>query len=355
MGFNSFGKLLSVTTFGESHGEALGCIIDGFPSGIEIDIEEIQNEMNRRRPGSTKLGTQRDEKDEIHILSGVLGGITTGTPIAILVYNKNQHTKDYSNLEHIYRPGHADYTFQQKYGIRDFRGGGRSSGRETLARVAAGAFAKQFLKKEGIAISAGVIAVGNAKAKNYSWNPPFLHPIYAPECNEKDKMIEEIERAKINKDSVGAMVECHIKGIPVGIGNPVFDKLDANLAKAIFSIGGVKGFEIGSGFSSVEKTGSDNNDEIEVIDGKTSFLSNNAGGILGGISNGDEIVFRTAFKPTPSIAQKQRTITDSGENTEIEIEGRHDPCIGVRAVVVVEAMAALTIADEILIARAYAR
>lgn len=353
MGFNTFGKLLTVTTFGESHGEALGCIVDGFPAGIRIDMEKLQHEMDRRRPGSTRLGTKRDEKDEIRILSGVFGGITTGSPIAMIVENKNQESKDYKELEHIYRPGHADFCFDKKYGIRDYRGGGRSSARETLARVAAGALSKQFLEKEGITISAGVIQVGKISASDYIWNPPFLPPLYAPECKELDQMIKEIEKAREEKDSVGAIVECHAIGVPVGLGNPVFSKLDARLSEAIFSIGAVKGLEIGSGFSAVEKKGSDNNDQMRIVDGKEVFLTNNAGGILGGISNGNEIVFKTAFKPTPSIALEQQTINDKNEECNIEIKGRHDPCVGPRAVAVVEAMTALVLADEILISRAY--
>lgn len=355
MGFNSFGKLLTVTTFGESHGDGLGCIIDGFPSNIEIDMDFIQSEMDRRRPGGNKLGTNRSEGDKINILSGVYKGRSTGAPIAIVVYNTNQRSGDYSNIESVYRPGHADYTYQQKYSIRDPRGGGRSSGRETLSRVAAGAFAKLFLRSLSIDISAGIVKVGGVEAKDYEWNPPFEGPLFAPFCNERELMIKEIDDARMNLDSVGCVIECHIDGAPIGLGDPAFDKLDANLAKAIFSLGAVKGFEIGSGFSSSEKHGSENNDEMECNDGKVSFLSNNAGGILGGISNGNQIVFRAAFKPTPSIARKQRTINQNGENVDLEITGRHDPCIGPRAVVVVEAMAALVIADEILIKRAYER
>ncbi len=353
MAFNSFGKLLTVTTFGESHGKALGCVVDGFPSKIKIDEDAIQREMDRRRPGSTSLGTKRDEKDKIKILSGIFDGISTGTPIAIVVENENQRSNDYSALEHLYRPGHADYTFDQKYGIRDYRGGGRSSGRETLARVAAGALAKQLLKEEGIEISAAIVQIGDIKATNYNWNPPFSAPLYAPECNEKEKMIQRIERAKASLDSVGALIECHIDGVPAGLGDPVFSKLDANLACAIFSIGAVKGFEIGSGFSSIEKSGSENNDQMGISNGSAYFKSNNAGGILGGISNGNQIMFKVAFKPTPSIALEQETIDDDEREQTIKINGRHDPCIGPRAVVVVEAMAALVIADELLLMKAY--
>lgn len=354
MGFNSYGKLLTVTTFGESHGEALGCIIDGYPSNIKIDMDFIQSEMDRRKPGNNKLGTTRTEDDEIHILSGLYNGYSTGAPIAVVVYNNNQRSKDYSNIANVYRPGHADFTFQNKYGIRDPRGGGRSSGRETLARVIAGAFAKLFLKSQGMEISAAIIQVGKIKATNYEWNPPFEKPLYAPSCKEKEAMVSLIEDARRNADSIGCVIECHMDNVPIGLGNPVFDKLDANLAKAIFSIGAVKGFEIGSGFSASEKHGSENNDQMRNDDG-IKFLSNNAGGILGGISNGNRIVFKAAFKPTPSIARKQITINQDLENLDLVIEGRHDPCIGPRAVVVVESMAALTIADELLLARAYER
>ncbi len=353
MGFNSFGRLFTVTTFGESHGEALGCIVDGFPAGIKLDLDKLQYEMDRRRPGSTSLGTQRDEKDKVRILSGLFEGISTGAPIAMIVENTNQRSKDYSEIAHIYRPGHADYTFQKKYGLRDYRGGGRSSARETLARVAAGAIAKQFLAKGGIEVSAGVVQIGTIKATDYNWTPPFPAPLYAPKCKELNAMIDEIEKAKKHLDSIGAMVECHIKGVPIGLGNPVFSKLDSNLASAIFSIGAVKGFEIGSGFSACEKAGSENNDQMRIENGEPVFLTNNAGGILGGISNGNDIIFKVAFKPTPSIAREQNTITDEEKECKIAIKGRHDPCVGPRAVAVVEAMAALVIADELLIARAY--
>ncbi len=353
MGANTAGILYQFTTFGESHGKALGCVIDGFPSNVEIDLDFIQSEMDRRRPGGNKLGTQRMEGDKIQILSGIFEGRSTGSPIALIIENENQQSKDYSDIASIYRPGHADYTFDKKYGIRDYRGGGRSSGRETAARVAAGAFAKLYLKTLGIKINAAVVEVGAIKATGYSWNPPFDAPLFAPSCKERDAMINEIEKARESKDSVGAVIECHIEGVPAGLGNPVFDKLDARLASAIFSLGAVKGFEVGRGFESARLKGSENNDQMRSENGKAVFLSNNAGGILGGISNGENIVFRAAFKPTPSIALAQKTITKELENTEIEIKGRHDPCIAPRAVVVVEAMAATVILDEILISRAY--
>lgn len=353
MGFNTTGILYSYTTFGESHGEALGCIIDGYPAGVAIDIDFIQSEMDRRKPGANSLGTKRQEGDKIKILSGVFEGKSTGCPIAVIIENENQHSKDYSDIASIYRPGHADYTFEAKYGIRDYRGGGRSSGRETAARVIAGAFAKLYLKRYGIKIDAGVIEAAGIKAEGYEWKPPFEAPLYAPLSANSDKMIEAINKAREEGDSVGAVIECHIEGIPEGLGNPIFDKLDSRLAGAVFSLGAVKGFEIGSGFESAGKRGSENNDPMRAVDGKRVFLSNNAGGILGGISNGEEIVFRAAFKPTPSISKAQKTINAKLENVDIKIKGRHDPCIAPRAVVVVEAIAASVILDEILIKRAY--
>lgn len=353
MSGNTFGRLFTFTTFGESHGEALGVVLDGFPSRIKVDHEILRDMLSRRSPGRSSLTTQRKEADEYTILSGVFNGFTTGAPIAVIVYNTNQRSSDYSPLEHIFRPGHADYTYNAKYGIRDYRGGGRSSGRETVSRVIAGAFSKMALEREGIEIDAGLVGVGKAKASNYLWAPPFKAPLYAPECDEISLMEEEIRKAGEDGDSVGSTVECHIRNVPSGLGEPVFDKLDALLSHAIFSLGGVKGFEIGSGFSASSERGSLNNDAIVLMNGKPGFLTNNAGGILGGISNGDEIIFKSYFKPTPSIRLEQRTITDKGEETTLSVSGRHDPCIGPRAVVVVEAMASAVILDSLLISRAY--
>lgn len=353
MSGNTFGKIFTFTTFGESHGEALGVIIDGMPSGVTVDEAFLKSEMDRRRPGTSKLTTQRSEKDQVKILSGIFEGKTTGTPISCVVFNEDQHSKDYSNIAHVFRPGHADYTYTQKYGIRDYRGGGRSSGRETLARVIAGAFAKMALKEAGITIDAGVIGVGGIEAKDYQWNPPFEAPLFAPKNANMDQMIAKVDEARANQDSIGSLVECHINGVPAGLGEPCFDKLDALLAHAIFSLGAVKGFEIGSGFASASLHGSENNDPMDMENGSYHFVENHAGGILGGISNGNTIVFRAAFKPTPSISAPQKTVTDQGQNTEIQITGRHDPCIGPRAVVVVEAMASAVILDELLMQRAY--
>ncbi len=356
MGANSFGNLFSYTTFGESHGKAIGCIVDGFPPNVRIDEGFIAEELQRRRPGSTALGTKRNETDEVTICSGVFNGYSTGTPIMMMICNSDQKSNDYSNLENAFRPGHADYTFFRKYGIRDHRGGGRSSGRETAARVAAGALAKLYLRDIGIEVSAGVIQVGPIKASGYDWKPPFKGPLYAPECKEKEKMEALIEEVRAECDSIGAVIECHITGVPAGLGNPVFDKLDARLGSAILSLGGVKAFEIGSGMEAARLRGSENNDQMRADDeGNAIFLTNNAGGILGGISNGNEIIFRAGFKPTPSIARKQMTVDKEMNSITMEIKGRHDPCIAPRAVVVVEAMAAAVILDELLISKAYSR
>lgn len=352
---STFGKTLTLTTFGESHGIALGGILDGFPSGVRIDEDFIRSEMQRRRPGSSSLTTARKEDDEVEILSGVYNGITTGTAIGFIIRNKTQRSADYSSIEHIYRPGHADMTYDAKYGIRDPRGGGRASGRETACRVFGGALAKLYLREKGINVSAAVIELGGIKASGYEWKPPFSPPIYAPENDNLDAMIKAAEDAKADSDSVGGIIECHIDGVPAGLGSPVFDKLDACLSHAIMSIGGVKGIEFGSGFKAVSMRGSDNNDQIRISDGKPLFMTNNAGGILGGISNGDTIIFRAAVKPTPSIYKEQLTITDGKEETTIEIKGRHDPAIVPRAVAVVEAMSALTILDHYLEEHGYER
>ena len=352
---SSIGRMLTLTTFGESHGEAIGGIIDGFPAGIRIDLDGIRDEMARRRPGSTRLGTARHEDDDVRILSGVYCGLSTGAPIGFMIENTSQISSHYDEIAHKFRPGHADYTFQMKYGIRDPRGGGRSSGRETACRVAAGALAKQLLADEGITISAGVTAVGGIEASSYKWEPPFPAPLYAPQCPELEAMIKAVEEARADSDSVGGIIECHADGVPAGLGDPVFDKLDAMLARAILSIGAVKGIEFGAGFSCAAMRGSQNNDQMRMKDGKPSFLTNNAGGILGGISTGERIAFRAAIKPTPSIAREQLTVTDTFEDTSISVHGRHDPSIVPRAVVVVEAMTALTIADALLQRRCYER
>jgi len=353
MAGNSFGTLFRITTYGESHGEALGVIVDGFPANVEIDLDFIQSEMNRRRPGSTNLGTKRDEKDKVRILSGVFEGKSTGCPIHMMIENETQLSRDYSNIKDIFRPGHADYTYYEKYGNRDYRGGGRSSGRETSCRVMAGSLAKIYLRSLGISITAGAVEVSGVKASFRKWNPPFENDLCCPDKNKYPLMAQKIKEAANNLDSVGGIIECHISGVPAGLGEPCFDKLEAELGKAILSIGACKGFEIGDGFASAKSKGSENNDQMLIKDGKPSFATNHAGGILGGISNGNEIIFRAAFKPTPSISQEQKTVNIEGKEETIQIKGRHDPCIIPRAIVVVEAMAAITLLDNLLKWRAY--
>lgn len=348
MSGNTFGKIYSFTTFGESHGKALGVIIDGMPSLVKVDESLLSDMLSRRRPGQSQFSTKRNENDDPEILSGVMDGVTTGTPICVIIRNTDQRSHDYSNVAHTFRPGHADYTYSEKYGIRDYRGGGRSSGRETVSRVIAGAFAKMALNEYGISVDAALVKAGNAEAKYIDWNPPFPPPLYAPKGPWEDEMAGEIDKARLKGDSIGSVIECRIKGCPVGLGEPAFDKLDAVLAHAIFSLGAVKGFEIGAGFESASKKGSENNDSMVKRDGKPTFLTNNSGGILGGISNGNEIVFKAYFKPTPSISLEQRTIDDEGNEKTLVIKGRHDPCIGPRAVVVVESMASAVILDFLL-------
>ena len=316
MNKNTFGSVFKVTTFGESHGRALGCVIDGCPCGLDLCIEDIEKELARRRPG--KEHGSRDEKDTPEILSGIYEGKTLGTPIAIVVYNTNQESKDYDDLKNVYRPGHADYTWEAKYGFRDHRGGGRSSGRETLARVAAGAVAKKILSLHKIGITS-------------SFDAP-----------------NSIETLREEKDSAGGVITCRITGVPAGLGEPVFDKLDARLAAAIISIGACKGIEFGAGFAAANLKGSENNDYPKA---GFEFETNNSGGILGGISTGQEIIFKAAFKPTPSIGKPQKAFTKDGNIKEIEIKGRHDYCIVPRAAIVVEAMAALVLADFLLLSR----
>lgn len=349
MSGSSFGNIFQISTFGESHGAALGVVIDGVPAGLPIDINFIQSELDRRRPGQSSLTTARKEGDQAEILSGVLNGIATGTPLAIIIRNTDQRSKDYSKLEHTFRPGHADYTYTAKYGIRDVRGGGRSSGRETAARVAAGAVAKLFLQTLGVKITAYAQAIAGIKAETFDIDEIEKNPARCPDPAAAEKMIEAVAAAAAQKDSVGGIVGCQISGVPAGWGEPVFDKLDALLAHAMLSLGAVKGIEFGDGFAAASLRGSENNDPLQP--GNAPFATNHAGGILGGISNGDEINFRIAVKPTPSISQVQSTIDDSGNACELEITGRHDPCIVPRIVPVVEAMAALVLADCALLQR----
>lgn len=348
MSGSTIGKNFTITTWGESHGVALGVCIDKVPAGIKISKEDIQQLLDRRKPGQSEFSTARNEEDGVEILSGIFEGVTTGTPIALLIYNKDQRSKDYGNLVNTFRPGHADYTFNEKYGIRDYRGGGRSSGRETISRVAAGAVAKAFLKELDIKVEAYTKEIGtiSINEENFDLEEAKRNLLYMPDgfaFKEAEKYIKDL---KSKGDSVGGVIECRINGLKSGIGEPVFDKLDASLAKSIFSIGAVKGFEIGIGCAASKKLGSENNDEF--TSNEKIKNTNNAGGILGGISDGDEIVFRAYIKPTPSISKEQSTIDDKNNETKIVIKGRHDPIIVPRAVVVVEAMACITLVDLII-------
>ncbi len=342
---NSFGKKLQFSTFGESHGKALGCILDGVPAGLEIDESYIQSELDRRKPGKSEFETARKEADKVEILSGVFEGKSTGTPIAMVIYNTNQKSKDYSNIKDIFRPGHADFTYFHKYGLRDYRGGGRSSARETAARVAAGAIAKLMLREVGIEVVSGISEVHGIGAKQYDYAHVKNSIIYAldPEVEEAQK--EAILAAKNRHDSVGGLSRVLIKGVPIGLGQPLYYKLDAVLADAMMGINAVKAVEIGDGAMSARAFGSENNDALRA-DG---FESNHAGGILGGISNGDDIVLNVYFKPTPSIFQEQHTITTENEEVDFALKGRHDPCVAIRGTIVCEAMAALVVADMLLL------
>ena len=332
MSGSTLGRIFTVTTWGESHGKAIGVVIDGCPAGVPLEEEDIQKLLDRRKPGQNRFTTARKEGDLVEILSGTFEGKTTGTPISLIVRNQDQRSRDYSAISEIYRPGHADYTFDAKYGFRDYRGGGRSSGRETIGRVAAGAIAEKILGKLGIEVRAYAKKIGPYDASDKEAVEAYLN----------DKMSK--------MDSVGGIVECRVTGMPAGIGDPVFEKLDANLAKAVMSIGAVKGVEIGDGFAVAGAFGSDNNDSFcKGQDGKIAKTTNHAGGILGGMSDGSDIILRAAIKPTPSIARQQQTVNRDGEDIEISIKGRHDPIIVPRAVVVVEAMTAICVLDMILL------
>lgn len=341
MSGNSFGEAFRITTFGESHGVAVGVIIDGCPANFKLNLDEIQTELLRRRPGQNKLTTQRQEPEQLVVLSGLFEGKTTGAPIAMLVNNTDAKSEAYADVKELFRPGHADYTYFKKFGIRDYRGGGRSSGRETLARVIGGAVAKQLLHVRGVKVQAGVVQVGAVVCQKRDFDEVEHNIVRATDIDQVDAMVAEIREAQKYFDSIGGVVECRIQGVCVGLGEPCFDKLDAQLAKAMFSIGAVKGVEIGDGFSASILRGSQNNDAMD----KSGFKTNHAGGILGGISNGNEIIIRVAFKPTPSIAQEQQTIDVNGHEVNISTTGRHDPAIFVRGVGVVEAMAALVLED----------
>lgn len=348
MAGSTFGNIFKITTWGESHGKGIGVVVDGCPAGVPLCEEDIQKYLNRRKPGQSKYTTQRVEDDAVEILSGVFEGMTTGTPISMVVFNKTQRSSDYSEIAGYYRPGHADYTFDMKYGFRDYRGGGRSSGRETIARVAAGAIALKMLSMMGITVAAYSKEIGGIEASCIDMDERFSNAFYMPD-KEAAKKVEDYAKEKMSQtDSMGGVIECVVTGMPVGIGDPCFEKLDANLGKAVMSIGAVKGFEIGDGFAVSKATGLTNNDEFFMQDGKVMKKTNHAGGILGGMSDGSDIILRAAIKPTPSIAATQGTVNKNGENISINIKGRHDPMIVPRAVVVVEAMAALVIIDEMM-------
>ena len=356
MAGNTFGTVFRVTTFGESHGSGVGTVIDGCPAGIPVDIRDIQRALDRRKPGAGS-GTQnpavttRNESDEAEILSGVFEGVSEGTPIAILIRNRTQKSEDYSNLAHTFRPGHADWTYFKKYGVRDWRGGGRSSGRETASRVAAGAVANAVLQKAGIRVKAYTISAAGISCTARDMDAVDRTAFRACDEEAAKLMVSRVAELRAEGDSAGGIVECTVGGVPAGLGEPVFDKLDAELTKAILSIGSVKGIEFGAGFGAALLTGSENNDAMRAEGGAVTFLSNNAGGILGGMSNGNDIVFRAAIKPVPSIFRTQQTVREDGGayfDSDVSIEGRHDACLCPRIVPVIEAMTAIVLADMLL-------
>ncbi len=349
---SGFGNLFRVTTWGESHGKGVGVVVDGCPAGLSLCEEDIQIYLNRRKPGTSRFTTPRKEDDAVEILSGVFEGKTTGTPISMVVFNKTQRSKDYSEIASYYRPGHADYTYDCKYGFRDYTGGGRSSGRETIGRVAAGAIAAKLLKEMGICVDAYTKSIGpvGISYENFDLEQRFENAVCMPDQCAAEKAADYLEECMKEQNSSGGVIECSIKGVPAGLGEPCFEKLSANLGKAILSIGAVKGFEIGDGFAVAESTGLTNNDAFYYNEnGNIEKKTNHAGGILGGISDGSEIVFRAAVKPTPSVFASQETVNKSGENISVNIKGRHDPVIVPRAVVVVECMAAITVLDALLV------
>ncbi|MEP2670583.1 MAG: chorismate synthase [Cyclobacteriaceae bacterium] len=348
---NSYGTLFRITTFGESHGPAIGVTVDGCPAGLEIDEAFIQSELDRRKPGQSKITTQRRESDTFKILSGVFEGKSTGTPIAIVIENQDQRSKDYGHIAETFRPSHADYTYETKYGNRDYRGGGRSSARETAARVAAGAIAKLLLQKEKIEINAYVSQVGNIKTPHYTQlnlSQTENNIVRCPDDAIANQMIALIDKVRKEQDTIGGIVTCVIKNTPVGLGEPVFDKLHAELGKAMLSINAVKGFEYGSGFDGTQLKGSEHNDEFYNDGGEVKTKTNHSGGIQGGIANGEDIYFNVAFKPVATIMKDQNSIDKQGNETTVSGKGRHDPCVVPRAVPIVEAMAALVIADFLL-------
>lgn len=348
MAGNTIGSVFRLTTFGESHGVAIGGILDGCPAGLSLSVEEIQKELDRRRPGQSSITTQRKESDTLKLLSGVFNGLTTGTPIGFIIDNSDAKSKDYDHLKDVFRPSHADKTYSDKYGVRDHRGGGRSSARETACRIVGGAIARQVLNQTGLGVKAYVSAVGEVELlKNYNELDLTAIDTNVVRCPDKDaagEMTKHIESMRIEGDSAGGVVTCVVTNVPTGLGDPVFDKLNADLAKAVMSINAVKGFELGKGFSASKMRGSEHNDSIE----KSGTTTNNAGGIVGGISNGEDIIIRAAFKPVATISKPQNTVTKDGDSVVLEAKGRHDPCVVPRAVPIVEAMVLLTLADHYL-------
>ena len=353
MSSNSIGKIFNFTTWGESHGKAIGCVVDGVPSKIPLNDKDLQKYLDKRRPGQSKYTSQRKESDQVEILSGVFEGFTTGHPISLIIMNQDQRSKDYSEIKDIFRPGHADYTYWSKYGIRDYRGGGRSSARETAMRVAAGGIARKVIEhkiKNNFKIIGGLVQIGDSKINYDNWNNDFIekNDFFCPDKKIINEWEAKITKARKEGTSLGAIIELRCRGMPVGLGEPVYDKLDADLAKAIMSINAVKGVEIGNGFNSVLESGISNVDEMRIKDSKPIFLTNNNGGILGGISTGQDIIVRFCVKPTSSILSSKKTINTNLKETEISTKGRHDPCVGIRAVPVGEAMMATTLADHCL-------
>lgn len=352
---NKFGTLFTLTSFGESHGVAVGGVIDGMPAGVAVDMDFIQSELDRRKPGQSSIVTQRKESDKVEILSGVFEGVTTGTPIGFAVYNTNQKSGDYENLRNIYRPSHADYTYSQHYGVRDHRGGGRSSARETVARVVAGAFAKLALKELGVKVTAYTSQVGTIELdrdyKKYDFSLIESNAVRCPDVDAAEKMAKLIEEVKSQGDTIGGVVTCVASGVPAGWGEPVFDKLHAKLGGAMLGINAVKGFEYGMGFSGVANRGSEMNDIFVSDNGKITTLTNNSGGIQGGISNGEDIYFRVAFKPVATLLKEIETVDVEGNKVQVTAKGRHDPCVLPRAVPVVEAMAAMVLLDSYLLSK----
>jgi chorismate synthase len=352
MAGNTFGQVFRLSTFGESHGEAIGGIIDGCPANLRLDIAFIQNELDRRKPGQSRITTQRKESDTVKFLSGIFEGKTTGTPIGFIIENENQKSQDYEHLKDNFRPSHADFTYESKYGHRDYRGGGRSSARETACRIVGGAIAKLLLKEHGVSIQAYVSVVQHIKLvktyKDLDLTKTESNMVRCPDQETADKMISLIEEVRKQGDTVGGIISCVIKGSPLGLGEPVFDKLHADLGKAMLSINAVKGVEFGTGFDSVSFKGSEMNDVFTNTGGKISTLTNNSGGVQGGISNGEDVYFNVAFKPVATIMQSQKSVNAQGEEINLEAKGRHDPCVLPRAVPIVESMAALVMADHLL-------